>query len=297
MENGSYAVSNKVLITGNNTLGGYGSVTTDICENGRFRKGPDMSMGRFNHVSVTLPNNDVALFGGCNYKIKSSVVSTCEVFDSKKEIFSVVGNMLEPRSDCAAVLLNSGVVMLIGGFNGVDTLNSCEFFDPVTKTFSECTAKMLVKREGHTASLLKNGKVLVCGGLDETGNSGITSTEIYNPATNRFTKGPRMHRKRTSHSATELLDGSVLICGGFDLPACESTEVYDAESNSFIIGTDMKYGRSDHFATRLSDGKVLIGGGCISGATTEIFDTDTGLFVEGPKLFVPRLGVVASTYF
>jgi hypothetical protein len=312
VENGSYAVaaaaasnvvasknvaSNRMLISGLNSIGGGGLVTTDIYEDGSYRKGPSMKTARFNHAIVTLPNKDVALFGGCNQRLQQEYLSSCEVFDSKKETFVEVGNMLERRTGCAAVLLpQNGLVMLIGGFDGQTFLNSCEFFDPVTRTFSECTASMNVRRHFHTASVLKNGKVLVCGGWTGKGNSGITSTEIYDPMTNCFTKGPKMLRRRNAHSATVLLDGTVLICGGYETESADTTEIYDPESNSFLVGPELNHARCSHFAALLSDGNVLVGGGCMSYETTEIYYPETGLFVSADNLAVPRDEVVASLF-
>ena len=44
------------------------------------------------------------------------------------------------------------------------------------------TGSMKVARYNHTATLLKNGKVLVAGGVDSSGNM-LASAELYNPTT------------------------------------------------------------------------------------------------------------------
>jgi N-acetylneuraminic acid mutarotase len=43
------------------------------------------------------------------------------------------------------------------------------------------TGSMSVARVGHTATLLRNGQVLVAGGENST--NGLSSAELYNPAT------------------------------------------------------------------------------------------------------------------
>ncbi len=44
---------------------------------------------------------------------------------------------------------------------------------------------MSVARVGHTATLLRNGQVLVAGGENST--NGLSSAELYNPATRKWT--------------------------------------------------------------------------------------------------------------
>ena len=66
----------------------------------------------------------------------------------------------------------------------------------------------------HTATLLKNGNVLITGGECEKG--GFTSgAELYNPAINKWTDAGNMKTERTAHTSTLLLDGRVLITGGW----------------------------------------------------------------------------------
>ena len=74
-------------------------------------------------------------------------------------------------------------------------------------------------RAAHTATLLQSGKVLVAGGCTvdscELDAEGAT-TELYDPAGNRFERGPRMTRPRVSHTASRLPNGDVLLAGGWD---------------------------------------------------------------------------------
>jgi hypothetical protein len=56
-----------------------------------------------------------------------------------------------------------------------------EIYDPVTNTFAASTPSMNDAREGATATLLPNGKVLIAGGFSFTALAALSSTEIYSP--------------------------------------------------------------------------------------------------------------------
>jgi hypothetical protein len=81
-------------------------------------------------------------------------------------------------------LLRSGKVLIAGGLgNGDDpNLDSAELFDPATGRFSQTLWRMVTDRRGDTATLLRDGRVLIAGG--EGGDNlppQLSSAEIYNP--------------------------------------------------------------------------------------------------------------------
>jgi len=66
---------------------------------------------------------------------------------------------------------------------------------------------------GHTATIMKDGRVLVVGGCI---GSGICTerVEIFNPQDNSWTEAAALATHRASQTATLLNDGRVLIAGG-----------------------------------------------------------------------------------
>src|SRR5215210_6765409 len=90
------------------------------------------------------------------------------------------------------------------------------------------TAKMSVKRNYHTLTLLPNGQVLAAGGRD--GGWGIcnnlTSAELYNSGTGSWSATGNMIAARFYHTATLLPNEQVLVAGGQD---CEENILSSAE--------------------------------------------------------------------
>ena len=72
-------------------------------------------------------------------------------------------------------------------------------------TWSRSAASMQQARQGHTATRLLDGRVLVTGGRDDTG-AFLASAEVYNPIKDTWTAVPNMKAARYFHTATLLID-------------------------------------------------------------------------------------------
>jgi hypothetical protein len=59
------------------------------------------------------------------------------------------------------------MVLIAGGENFYLSLASAKVYDPATATFT-ATGGMNVPTQGHTATLLPNGQVLIAGGFDQS---------------------------------------------------------------------------------------------------------------------------------
>ena len=122
---------------------------------------------------------------------------------------------------------------------------------------------MAQARSLATATVLQDGRVLVVAGFSrDTGDTGLASAELWDPATRAFTPAGSLDRPRIGHAAALLNDGRVLIVGGEDLRIGHQlpAEVWDPASGSFQEIGSMPALRSGLTATTLLDGRVLIVG-------------------------------------
>ena len=87
----------------------------------------------------------------------------------------------------------------------------------------------------HTATLLKDGRVLIVGGKPIVGEWLPGQNFIYDPSTEAFSDAGSLQVDRILHKAVLLQDGRVLIVGGDrrDGRRAQTVEIYDPETNAF----------------------------------------------------------------
>ncbi len=111
-----------------------------------------------------------------------------------------------------AVVLRTGKVLLLTGFNGVP---AGYLYDPRTGTGKIVNPPDNIFCAGQT--FLSDGRVLFAGGLLKPAPApaaGIRAIDIFDPATETWTKGPNMANGRWYPTTTRLTDGRILITAG-----------------------------------------------------------------------------------
>ncbi|MEO6058818.1 MAG: kelch repeat-containing protein, partial [Candidatus Limnocylindria bacterium] len=157
-------------------------------------------------------------------------------------------------------------------------------------------------RDGHTATLLPDGKVLVTGGSMGYSGELLASAELYDPGSGTWTATGSMAEARSGQTATLLPDGKVLVAGGFSGGDSGSTlasaELYDPGSGFWSATGNMIEGHSGHTATLLPDGKVLVAGSYVNSgdplASVELYDPGSGSWTATGDMHMGRGGHAAT---
>ena len=157
--------------------------------------------------------------------------------------------------DQALVPLQSGKVLMVGGWDSEYSETRTALFDPATNKWTQ-TGSLKTDRYSHTATLLKDGRVLVTGGTKGSwytppGPQVLASAELFDESTGQWTAAAPMSTPRTGATATLLQDGRVLVAGG---TTDATTEIYDPVADRWAPADGLSSARSGHSATLLPDG-------------------------------------------
>ena len=308
-------------------------------DTGTFSKTGPMTTGRDSATATLLQDGRVLVAGGIS--AGGNTVASAELYDPKTGKFTPTGPLSAAREGAAASLLLDGRVLITGGMppvglalamayhpglgtggtvvamTGPDNLKSAELYDPATGKFTR-TGSMSISRRGHTSTLLADVRVLVvCGAESSAGgdSNALSSAELYNPATAKFTMTGTMSSGHDDHTATLLKDGRVLIAGGLDEGAqvAATAELYDPAAGTFHATGPMSHAREWHTATLLANGQVLVAGGyeltyeTTNGgwrvksmgqlASADLYDPVTGRFVPTGSMTIASSGQTATLLF
>ena len=168
-------------------------------------------------------------------------------------------------------------------------------FNPVRSLWTPAPAPLNV-HDGHTVTLLDDGRVLVAG----------TGAEVFDPVAGAWTAtGPAATRPQyAGHSATVLTDGTVLVAGGtVGNGTSHAVQRFDPRTGAWSPIAAMADARTGHQAVALPDGRVLVIGGVVTTGTgtrratayCEVYDPATGHWTPTGSLASPRAGHSATT--
>lgn len=234
-----------ILVVGGDTVG-----TAELYdhESGGWRSvaGPPGGV-RTRHTATLMADGRVLVVGG---EVPSPgadsypATGSAAIYDPSSGAWTQAGKMFLPRTRHTATLLLDGSVLLAGGnkegptahLSSLNDLSpaygSAEIFDPQGCGGDEAASEpdwcwvgsMVTAREGHTATQLPNGSVLIVGGSDRMSIS--VNSELFDRANGFVVAEPIPSGRSVFHSASLLPPeftgdcarrcGKVLVSGGFN---------------------------------------------------------------------------------
>ena len=215
-----------VLVTGGYGVadGGYPANTEVIDLTYGRRLWPVLYEGRAVHTTTLLPDGNPLVVGG---RRDSRFLGSYELYipSGNRWVFGQSAGVSGGEYH-TSTLLPDGRVLVVGGKYGANTWEAyssgAQLYDYRTGAWAT-TTPMSIGRNGHTATLLPNGKVMVAGGDSVGGYQ--SSVELYNASAGVWRSVGNLNTARTLHTATLLPDGKVLVVGGRTDSAIGSVEV------------------------------------------------------------------------
>jgi len=142
-----------------------------------IREGPKLGAGRYNLCLTLLNDGNVLITGGSiSYSVSSALI---ELFDSRTEHISVLGQMRLCRSNHSAIQLKDGRVLIVGGelprYQETDT---AEIFDLTSKK-SYFVGRLIQPKNCPQLMLYGQNKVVVFGGYTDKSSNGPPLAEVF----------------------------------------------------------------------------------------------------------------------
>lgn len=204
---------------------------------GQWVQCPNMLAHRAGCAASLLPDGQLLVVGGYDERgIVEGLLDSCELFDPVEQRWHQASERLGRARwghGCASM---NGLVYAVGGCSlrqgappheaFMETLRSCEVFDPSVGSWRPC-AELHVARAGARVVALGDRYMAVVGGCDDVfGRAELLPTvELFDCQSDRWALlDLQLSTPRTTAAVAALDDREILIIGG--APSLSSAEVY-----------------------------------------------------------------------
>jgi WD40 repeat protein len=204
----------QLLIAGGDAARNSPQLTAEIYDPGAniFTQSGRLHDGRSAHTATLLPDGSVLFIGGTPNYDDATVLASAELYNPATGEFTYTNDMNIQRYKHAAVLLQDGNVLVIGGSNHQDWTGkyiSAEMYNTSTGTFTPMADMNSPRfKLADAAVLLPSGDVLVGGGSRQI--------ERFDAQNQRFIASGTIDNDYYFSVVTLLKDGRALITGGYD---------------------------------------------------------------------------------
>ncbi len=221
-------------------------------------------------------NGKIHVIGG-ESSLGASARATVEAYDPATDTWTRKADMPTPRTRASASVVDGKIYVFggaSGGGRGYPEMSIVEVYDPATDTWTR-KANMPSPRELLATSVVGGKIYAICGQREDSSFSGVFSTvDMYDPATNRWTKKADAPLPRKVHSACVLNDiiyvfGGRNVIGGWP----QSTLFqYDPAADTWTAREDMPYEVATAPASTV-DGRIYLIGGSSRWPPNQVIST------------------------
>ena len=201
---------------------------------GKFRAAGNLIFARYDLTATLLKDGRVLLAQG--YGADRNLVPQADLYNPTTGKLEAAGSMVAPRCFASVTQLSNGAILFAGGARCDDpdrpAIKAAEIYDSATRF--KRVGDLGLERVCHSATLLKDGKVLIAGGA--TGMIyGVShhTAEIYDPEKATFAPTGDLTKARTCASAILRDDGTVLIKGGYSRSTTDGPQVDLSDSEIY----------------------------------------------------------------
>lgn len=293
----------RVWVVGGFGRSGRALATTEIFDpqTGSWSPGPSLSEARANHVAVSLPSGRVLIAGGgldnnVGGPSGRGILASAVLFEPNEGRLVPIAPLAEGRSHAAAILLDDGRVLVIGGSSGLhttqpsfgDALGTSEIYDPAAGLWSPGPS-LNIPRYLHSLLRLSDGEIAVIGGSDQN-EAELLQVEIVQPSDGSRRDGPNLSAGRVFHATAPLASGrGLIVCGKqANIRFLNTSELLESDGARLVAATPLPGdSRTAPTLSPLPSGRALLAGG-LHGSTAGFYNlADAYLYDETVPSWTP----------
>jgi N-acetylneuraminic acid mutarotase len=243
------------------------------------RTGPGVALG---HDGL------IYAMGGVDYGYGTShATNTVERFNETTQVWTYVSSMTSKRHVGAAATDSLGHIWMVGGITDASvTLNSAEWYDPASNTWTLSTAQLNTGRAGLGLAITQGNLLYAIGGLNIYPTA-LSSVEKYDPASQTWAYVHNMGTARFHPGIALDSAGRIYAIGGENNGCLSSVERYYPALDcwEYVASLPMAMGNAGVFT--LGEEIYAVGGWSGGGYTNQcyIYSPDTNTWRDGPDMY------------
>ena len=225
---------------------------------------------QYSDESSGFPNTWAWYFGDEDYSVEWN------------EMTGAAGWSVRNGHTCEA--LPDGTLVLMGGWNGSTAFNDVWRSTDKGENWTQVSVigSIWSKRLGHSSVTMPDGRMVIMGGSDGTGNiydDVWSSTDGGESWTLMFSEEAKWSA-RSGHSSVALSDGSIVLMGGYDGDE-DNNDVWRSTNNggswTLMTANAEWTGRRAHTSVALPDDSIVLLGGFDGSVKNDVWrSTDMG---------------------